>query len=410
MSQAVLPKEPQQSFSSEAADSLNSETRVQWSESLRRIVMPLIDATSIGEPNIVRLFDDDAFSSLEALSRSACGLAPWCELEGTQGAAPTAALLQSIENFFANQSLFNRLFEGNLTPQVLVEAALFSQALLRAPTALTQNLNPSTRQQIIRALRRTRHIKPCFNNWLLFPALVECGLRQLECEDWDCVRIDYALQQFEQWYLGDGFYGDGSYFAFDYYNSFIIHPMLVDLVRAFADEPLVAAFEPLIYRRAARMATHIEAMISPEGTFPPVGRSLAYRFGVLHSLAQAALYDLLPPSLDPSAVRCAMTAVLQRFFASPSLFDQKGRLTIGFVQEQPDVGESYISQGSCYFCTTAFLPLGLPESHRFWSGEDLPWTSKSAWTGLMPERENANEGGSPHRFSFAFSSRGSDTR
>lgn len=28
-------------------------------------------------------------------------------------------------------------------------------------------------------------------------------------EDWDPMRVDYALKQHEQWYLGDGMYSDG---------------------------------------------------------------------------------------------------------------------------------------------------------------------------------------------------------
>ncbi len=40
---------------------------------------------------------------------------------------------------------------------------------------------------------------------------------------------------FESWYLGDGVYGDGPKFRWDYYNSFVIQPMYVDVLRTFAD-------------------------------------------------------------------------------------------------------------------------------------------------------------------------------
>ena len=46
------------------------------------------------------------------------------------------------------------------------------------------------------------------------------------------MRIDYALRQHDQWCKGDGLYGDGASFHFDYYNSFVIQPMLVDILDA----------------------------------------------------------------------------------------------------------------------------------------------------------------------------------
>lgn len=33
-----------------------------------------------------------------------------------------------------------------------------------------------------------------------------------------------------EWYSGDAHYADGEEFHFDYYNSFVIHPMLTDIL------------------------------------------------------------------------------------------------------------------------------------------------------------------------------------
>ena len=81
---------------------------------------------------------------------------------------------------------------------------------------------------------RSRKIKPAFNNWLLFSAMIETALCVMG-QDYDVVRIDYALKQHEQWYKGDGIYGDGQEFHWDYYNSFVIQPMLVDILRIVGD-------------------------------------------------------------------------------------------------------------------------------------------------------------------------------
>jgi hypothetical protein len=195
------------------------------------------------------------------------------------------------------------------------------------------------------------------------------------------MRIDFALKQHEQWYLGDGTYSDGPEYHADYYNSFVIQPMLVDILRTAGDheDDWRAMLEPAMLR-AARYAETQERMISPEGTFPPIGRSLAYRCGAFHSLAHVALLERLPEGLSPAGVRCALTAVIRRSLGAPGTFDENGWLRIGFCGHQPDIGEHYISTGSLYLCAAAFLPLGLPPDNPFWQSE-AAWTSKLAWSG-----------------------------
>ncbi len=43
--------------------------------------------------------------------------------------------------------------------------------------------------------------------------------------------------------------------------------------------------------RQQRMVAQLERMISPEATYPVVGRSIVYRFGAFHALSQIALLD-----------------------------------------------------------------------------------------------------------------------
>lgn len=46
------------------------------------------------------------------------------------------------------------------------------------------------------------------------------------------------------------------------------------------------------------------------------------------------------------------------------------------------LAENYINTGSDYLCSAIFLPLGLPETNRFWKGEPEMWTNKKAWKGI----------------------------
>ena len=212
--------------------------------------------------------------------------------------------------------------------------------------------------------------------------MTEALLYEAGAPDWDPMRIDYALRQHMQWYLGDGFYGDGPEFHLDYYNSYVINPMLVDIIRTVGDVfPDWAEMRDEIMRRASRFASAEETMIGPDGTYPVLGRSSAYRFGAFHALSQAALLGYLPDGVDPAAVRCALTAVIEKVLSYPGMFDRDGWLTIGVCGEQPEIGEGYISTGSLYLCTAVFLPLGLPESAPFWSRSDAAWTQRRIWAG-----------------------------
>ena len=51
------------------------------------------------------------------------------------------------------------------------------------------------------------------------------------------------------------------------------------------------------------------------------------------------------------------------------------------VGHQPAIGERYISTGSLYLCSEAFLVLGLPPDNPFGNGKDGEWISKKIWEG-----------------------------
>lgn len=322
---------------------------------------------------------------LEAFGRLLCGIAPWLELRGLQGEEERqrshyAALARQCLDIATRPESPDHLNfkEGG---QPLVDAAFLAQALIRAPHELWEVLDPAAQKRLIAALRTTRRIKPPFNNWLLFSAMIECAFCHLG-EEWDRMRVDYALRQHEQWYKGDGVYGDGPSFHWDYYNSFVIQPMLMDIHRTLSkhtDEWKKLAES--CRSRARRYAAIQERMISPEGTFPVLGRSITYRMGVFQLLGQMALLHELPAELPPQQIRCALSAVLRRTMDAAETFDANGWLTIGLSGHQPSLGESYISTGSLYLSAVGLLPLGLPPLDPFWYNPPEQWTSCKAWGG-----------------------------
>lgn len=364
--------------------------RNYWVATLEKTASPVFTALAAGELKMCMPVEEQpganraSCTHLEAMARALDGIAPWLELRGLGGeeeskrAAMAASVIESLDKATHPKSPDFMDFGEH---QALVDAGFLAQGLLRCRQRIWECLDGGTRSNVIRCLKATRARKPPFNNWLLFAAMIEAFLGSVG-EDWDAMRVDYAIRQHEQWYKGDGVYGDGPFFHWDYYNSFVIQPMLLDVLAAvsrFTDQ--WNAFRKPVLERAQRYGAVLERIISPDGTFAPLGRSLAYRNGAFHLLGHLALLDALPPVLAPAQVRCALTAVMKRVMEPEGTFDEQGWLKIGLCGHQPGIGESYVSTGSLYFCLCGLVPLGLPPEHAFWSAPDEDWTSRRAWSG-----------------------------
>jgi len=370
-----------------------AETRAHWISVMTRLADPVL--TNLAQRTLKARMPCEAvsgaeaarrkFTHLEAFGRLLSGMAPWLELpadaspEGQQRAryADLARRALASASDPASPDFLN-FTDGS---QALVDSAFLAQAILRAPRALWQPLDTATRAHVTQALISARVHQPGFNNWLLFAATVEAALFRMGAS-WDRMRVDYALRQHEQWYKGDGMYGDGPEFHWDYYNSFVIHPMLLDVLDACGKEyPAWQQLQPAMLARAQRYAAIQERLIAPDGSYPAIGRSLAYRCGAFHLLANMALRRALPDGLAPAQVRRALTLVIRRTMDAPDTFDDQGWLRIGLCGHQPGIGEAYISTGSLYLCSVGLLPLGLPPDDSFWSTASQPTTAERAWSG-----------------------------
>jgi hypothetical protein len=369
------------------------QDRQYWIATAHRIARPVLTNLAQGklkarmpvEAASGREAERRNYTHLEALGRTLTGLAPWLELdlddseEGKLRTEFADLARRSIAQATDPQSADYMNFGKGGQP--LVDAAFLAHALVRAPKQLWEQLSDPTKRNLVAALSSTRVIKPGQNNWLLFSAMVEAALCQAGA-DWKPEPIDTALSKHMDWYKGDGAYGDGQWFHWDYYNSFVIHPMLIDVVETVSKKTdRWNKLHDNIIDRAKRYAEIQERLISPEGTFPAIGRSLAYRFGAFQLLSQMALRRQLPAKVTPAQVRCALTAVIKKIIEAPNTFDKDGWLTVGFAGHQPNIGETYISTGSLYLCTTTFLPLGLAPTDEFWTDAPTDWTGKRIWTG-----------------------------
>jgi len=371
------------------------QTRRFWVETLEKLAGPVLANLAAGrlrERMPVALppgAEDNARrrhrACLEAVGRLLCGIAPFLDNDAIEGEAATLRdrLLHEarlgLDRATHPDSPDGMDFEPPGQP--LVDAAFLAQALLRGRASLWDPLEQTVKRNILQRLRQTREIRPIFNNWLLFSAMVEAFFAAVG-EPFDRMRIDYAVRQHEQWYLGGGVDGDGPHYAGDYYNSYVIQPMLLDVLEAVAPvDDAWESFRPAMAHRAVIYAVREEQMIGPDGAYPPIGRSIAYRCGAFQTLADRAWRRKLPAALPPAQAREALTAVIRRTLHAPGTFDDDGWLRIGLAGHQPTLGDRYICTGSCYLASFVLLPLGLPPADPFWADSPQPWTSRRLWQG-----------------------------
>ena len=372
--------------------------RELWAGILYQMAAPVLSNMSEGklqENMLVELSPtwdgrDKRVTYMECFGRLMAGLAPWLSLpdddtaEGKQRKQLRGWALKSYAQSVDPESKDYLLWRKEGQP--LVDAAYIAESFLRGYDALWVPLDDLTKQRYIAEFQQLRRVDPPYTNWLLFSSTVECFLKKAGAQT-DYYRITSALRKVDEWYVGDGWYSDGEDFAFDYYNSFVIHPMYVECLEVMTNGGKQNIWNvkggnfPNALKRMQRFGMILERFVSPEGTFPVFGRSITYRTGVLQPLALLSLRGWLPKELPAGQVRAAMTAVIQRMFGDNHNFNAEGYLTLGFNGSQPNISDWYTNNGSLYLASLAFLPLGLPADAPFWTDAPQPWTSKKAWGG-----------------------------
>ena len=326
---------------------------------------------------------------METFGRLMAGIAPWLALsdDGSDEAKQRKQLrdwaLASYRNA-VDPSSPDYLCWG-VSDQNLVDAAYIAESFLRAYDTLWQPLDSLTKRRYFQEFQRLRRIDPPYTNWLLFASTIESFLAKAGggCDNF---RVNMACRKVEEWYVGDGWYADGPVFAFDYYSSYVFHAMYLETLQAMIDAKVNTRIDYNKYfdralKRAQKYAIILERFISPEGTFPVIGRSTPYRLAAMQPLALLAWYQKMPKELSNGQVRAALTQVIHRMFDHQNNYNQKGFLTIGFCGSQPETADWYTNNGSLYMTSLSFMPLGLPANHPFWTDAPQPWTQVKAWNG-----------------------------
>lgn len=364
-------------------------TREYWSSIAYKLCFPVLHALSERRLKC-ELNDKKPTAHLEAFCRVLVGIAPWIELNDEDERSETLRKLSLLSINSLTDPLSDDYIDFGSCEQVLVEGAILSLALNRGYSSIWCFLSQDVQKQVVLCLKKTRKFIAHDNNWVLFPSMIEAFFMKIG-EDVDYNRLRDGIKQYKEWYQGDGVYGDGVELHMDYYNSYIIYPMLYDILTILKDcnNDNTIKYTNLYgkhKKRLQRWAVLQERMIAVDGTFPPIGRSITYRCAVFHGLALNMLIDDLDNSLSYGQVRVALTKVIKATLEHPGTFEN-GWLTIGLYGKQPSLAEPYINHGSVYICSTIFLPLGLPQTSKFWTDEDRMTTWEKLVNGIDIKRD-----------------------
>ena len=365
--------------------------RDYWLKCMLKIAEPVLKNCADGllHTNMPLMGDNitraKRYAHLEALGRTILGISPW--LESEISSSPEEEQQKELYRDWARKSIANAVNPSSPDfmnwddgDQPLVDAAFLCLGILQAKKQLWNNLDNDTKQNFHLAIKRTRKITK--KNEFIFDLM----------QNYMSVDIS-AIGNHEADASGDGFYKDGDNFHFDYYESIVIHPFLLEIVRRIS-----WITDKRKYRdRALRYCKILLSMIGDDGCYPLIGRSLCYRGGVLHILAKMAVFDDFNNSIDENikidkkAVRTSLTNVLNRIM-SGDIFDKNGWLKIGMVKEQLNLAEEYINTGSLYMFMSMFMVTAIDAGNDFWQGEKSYDYSSRLWAGENLKYDTALEG------------------
>ena len=373
-------------------------SRGYWVEQAYRMAQPVLENMSKGQfqKNMLTEFSPSFDGRnrkvvyMECFGRLMAGISPWLSLpdddskEGEMRRQLRQWALQSYKNAVDPESP-DYLCWG-ISGQNLVDAAYIAESLLRAYDTFWVPLDEQTKQRYISEFKKLRSIDPPYTNWLLFSSVIESFMAKAGVKDYDQYRVNSTCRKMEEWYVGDGWYADGPVFAFNYYNSYVFHPMYLETLQAMIDAKASTRLDYQKYydralQRAQKYSITLERFIAADGTFPVFGRSIPYRMAALQPLALMAWYGQLPKDLTNGQVRAALTQSMHRMYDEQENYNKGGYLTIGFCGSQPDVADWYTNNGSLYMTSLVFMPLGLPADHPFWTDTPRRWTQVKAWNG-----------------------------
>ncbi len=316
-------------------------------------------------------------AGMEAFSRMLWGLVPYW----AGGGSDRTLLPYMLEGIRNGTNPSHEEYWGDLhdKDQRMVEMAAIANGLLCIPQLLWEPLSEQEKGNLAAWLYQINPHTQALNNWQFFTVLVNLALQKLG-RPYSRERMEEAMENYESYYIGNGWYGDGKRPQKDYYVSFAIHYYCL-LYAYYAPEDAERGER---YReRAMRFAQDFIYWFDEEGKAVPFGRSLTYRF------AQAAFFSacaMTGVEVFPAGVLKGIIGRHLRFWMDQPIFDNGGVLTVGYAYPDLMMSEGYNAAGSPYWALKAFAFLAQPGESAFWAAKEEPLPPRARFKAL-PEAD-----------------------
>ena len=358
-------------------------TREDVEAALQSLVRPLEAFRSPGGARI-RLdagaaHFDLAAADLEGFARPLWGLAP-----AAAGGATWIDWTPIARGLAAGTDPEHPEYWGDVgdKDQRLVELAAIGLALRLVPQHIWEPLSEPQKRNVATYLLSARPKEFADNNWKFFRLMIDLGLAAVGVA-FDPAPSDRFRAEIDAFYLGDGWYRDGSPRHVDHYIPFAFH--FYGLILATLGNDL----RNERYRERARaFAADISRWYADDGAALVFGRSMTYRFataGIWGALAFANEEAL------PWGVIKGYYLRLLRWWTHRPIAGRDGVLSVGYTYPNLLMSENYNSPGSPYWALKAFLPLALPADHPFWSADEAPAPALPEARGSAPSRHGGGK-------------------
>ena len=244
----------------------------------------------------------------------------------------------------------------------ICEAADVALSIWMVRNNLWSSLSSGEKRKILLWLLSVNGKEVYDNNWHLFPVIVNMIASSLGYQD-DKVGGQAHYSRFKSFYRGDGWFSDGPYNVYDYYNAWGIHYSLFWL------NQISPEFDPEFIRSTLnRFLKNYIFFITPEG-FPILGRSICYRMAVSTPIIAGFIQN--PPTIEAGLARRALDATWTHFISKGAV--AQGKITQGYFGEDLRLLDNYSGPASCLWgLRSLILAFYCPKDSPFWTTPASP--------------------------------------
>ena len=252
--------------------------------------------------------------------------------------------------------------------QMSTEVAPIVMALAFAPKFFWEPLSKQEKQNAKKWFYKIGSVTPIKthrNNHYWFPLLINVALKKLGLPYHQDI-IDYNFEKMQPFYMGNGWYYDGTIGRYDYYMPWAHHlyPLLWMQLENKNDVNYIKYHDTYI-ERINEFLQYYPYFFDSTGLHLPFGRSLAYRTAAVGLLPMAVLSNC---EIDTGLAK-KITLNNISFFRQHGMPDNK-RVEPGFTYPSYQNVERYISIASSYWFTKGFFALMMNSNHSFWKTKE----------------------------------------